>query len=418
MSETKEQVVELDAAAIEAIAKQMPKTEVDLDALADKMHERAEKAAEKKEASKLAGKKEAIEGEVMDKYAKMSKEEFAVAQVKAALGGNNDELAKLNSAAIKSLQVKGIVNKATYLNAGTGSEGGYIVPNDELLSDILNVLPEYNSVAGLARVINLTVGDGIDIATLTADVTMTEVGSEGGSKDDTKPTLGTKNVNVREFAGIAIMTKKLVMLSAVDVYGLLRDSFARAIAKKREQLLLTDATSGLINTANIVTVNAGGSTTSGSTSVADITVKEVKTLPFQVPTASAAGGTYVISRLLLAELAGAEDTTGQPIMTVEPTSAGSLRGTLFGFPFVVAETLGTSDAVSTVHAAFGNWGRYAFVVRHGAIDSALFDSGVVNDGSADHNLINENKLAMRVETWENAGFPIPGAFAVLKTAAS
>lgn len=407
-----EKTIDVDQSVTDAITKSvMAGLQPQLDAMKE------EKAATKeKEVSKLADdESKAVEGEIVSKYAKMSKEAFAVAQLHAALSGNQKDLGELNKEAMKSLQEKGLINKATYLNAGTDADGAVLVPNAELLGDVLDLLPRFSPLANELRVITLTSGSSLDITTLTADVIMTEVGTEGGTKTVTKPTLGDSNVAVREFAGIALMTKKLIQQSAIDIYAVLRDSFARAIAKKREELILTDSSSGIINKAGIVETTAP----TGSTSVEDLTVSQVKAMPFAVPTSSAAGGIYVFSRLLLAELANKEDTTGQPIVTVDPSSAGSLTGTFNGYRFAVAETLGTSDAVSTVHAVFGNFSQYGVILRQGAIDSAVFDSGTVVDGGAtSHNLIQENKLAMRVETWENVGYALPGAFNVLETAAS
>lgn len=409
------QNVELDEAAIAAIAKAVSKdTDAKFEAFETKLADAAK--VQEKEASKLAGDKKAVEGEVVDKYAEMSKEAFAVAQLNAALQGNKKELGALNAHAMKSLKEAGYIEKATYLNAGTTADGGAFVPNADLLKDIFTTLPKYSSVANLAREITLTEGDSLDLATLTADVIMTEVGTEGGNKSVTKPTIGDGNIAVREWAGIALMTKKLVRQSAIDVYAVIRDSFARAIAKKREELLLTDATSGILNKSGVVVMTAGA----GVVTADAITMKQIKSMPFQVPTASANGGTYVFSRALLASLAGREDTTNQPIVTLNPgQQGGALSGTFNGYPFVVAETLGTSDVASTVHAVFGNWGEYAIVLKQGAVDSQVFDSGVVVDGgSVEHNLIQQNKLALRVETWENVGYPLPGAFVRLRTAAA
>lgn len=414
MSDTTEQVVDVTPEVAAEIAKHIQAPEIDYDKIAEKLAEKTQNI--EKEDSKLKTDKETIEGEIVGKYDKMSKEAFAVAQLNAALQGNNKELGELNSHAIKSLKEAGLVEKATYLNAGTSADGGVLVPNADLLKDIFSTLSSFSSVANLPRVINLTEGDSLDVATLTADVIMTEVGTEGGSKAVTKPTLGDGNIAVREFAGIALMTKKLVRQSAIDVYAVIRDSFARAIAKKREELILTDATSGIVNKAGVVTTTAAA----GSTTVSSLTVKQIKAMPFSVPVASANGGTYVFSRLLLGSLAGREDTTGQPIVTLNSgQQGGALSGTFNGYPFVVAETLGTADAASTVHAVFGNWSQYSILLRQGAVDSAVFDSGTVVDGGAvSHNLIQENKLAMRTEIWENVGYPLPAAFNVLRTAAA
>lgn len=415
MDPNTETVVDLDEKTAEAIAKHVT---VDEDSIATKVAEKlAANKPKDKEVNKLAGSgTKAVEGEVLGKFAKESKEEFAVKQLLAALNGNADELAERNDHALKTLRAKGLINKATYLNAGTDADGGYIVPNDELLTDVLNTLSTYSELANEARVINLTNGDGLDLSTLTADVVMTEVGSEGGSKTVTKPTLGGANVNVREFAGIALMTKKLVRQAVIDVYGVLRDSFARAIAKKREELLLTDSSSGVVTKSGVVVKTLA----STKVAVADFTWSDIKGLPFLVPVEAAKGGIYVFSRLLAAELDGMQDTQGRDLDLLKWDAGSNMTGTTKnGYRFIVAETLGATDAVSTVHAIFGNFKQYAFIVRQGAIDSAVFDSGTVTDGSSvEHNLIQENKLAMRVETWENVGYPLPGAFVRARTAAS
>lgn len=406
-----DQTIEIDASVTEAITKSV------LEGLQPQIEEmkKSVEVTKDKEVSKLKTDKKAEEGEVVGKFDAVTKEAFAVRQLNAALSGNNKELQELNDHALKTLREKGLINKATYLNAGTDADGAVLVPNADLLTDVLNLLPTYSPLANELRVITLTNGSSIDVSTLTADVIMTEVGTEGGTKAVTKPTLGDANVAVREFAGIALMTKKLVQQSAVDVYAVLRDSFARAIAKKREELILTDSTSGIINKSGVVVVTSA----TGNNTVAELTLAEIMAMPFSVPTSSAAGGMYVFSRLLLAQLSTKFDTTGQPIVTVDTGSAGALTGTFNGYRFVVSEVLGTSDSASTVHAVFGNFARYGVIVRQGAVDTAVFDSGtVVDGGSVTHNLIQENKLAMRTEIWENVGYPLPSAFVRLRTAAS
>jgi HK97 family phage major capsid protein len=421
MSDTNVKEVEIDEQTAEAIAKHVKAPEIDYDKIAEKIAEKSKPAD--KEVNKLAddgdndGEQDGqpVEGEVVDKYAKMSKEAFVVAQINAAMQKDSSTLAKLNAHAMKTLQDKQLVNKDTYMNAGTAADGAVLIPSAELMTDVLNLLSDYSPLAGLARVVTLSSGNTINIDALTADVTMTEVGSEGGSKTVTKPTLAQSSVTLREFAGIAILTKKLINQAAFDVYSIVRDSFARAIAKKREQLLITDATTGLVNVSGTVAYNMA----TGNTLVDTITVKKLKAMPFQVSTASASRGIYVFSRLLAGSLATREDSTGQPIVTTNSQNGGTLTGTFNGYPYVVAETLGTTDAASTVHALFGNFQDYAVVVRQGQIDTSVFDSGVVVDGgSVSHNLIQENKVAVRAEVWENVGYPLPGAFVKLATSAT
>lgn len=416
MSE-KTEVIEVGTEVTEAVAKEVSK---DIDAkfeeLTKQLEERIAEVSKKEEEIVDKGARGAAEAEVVEGLDALTKEEFVKRQFTALVKGQTETLKEMNEHAAKSLLDAGVINKATYMNVGTDADGGYLVPNADLLSEVMEVLPEYSALAGELRVITLNEGSSLDIATLTADVVMTEVGSEGGSKADTKTTVGTKNVAVREWAGIAIVTKKLLNQSAVDIWDMLRSSFARAIAKKREELALTDSTVGITNDAGVVEYQLAAT----NTSYTDVTWSDMKKLPYQVPTDSANGGIYVVSRLLLGHLDSLSDTTGQDIVTVDGTNgAGQLTGRFKnGFRFVVAETLGTADAVDTPFAVFGNFSRYGVVLRQGQVDMSIFDSGVVNDGTTDHNLINENKMAMRVETWENVGYPLPGAFVMLTTAAA
>lgn len=415
---------ELDEAALKSIASLVTVDTAEIAKELDRIQKEAQAeldAKTDKELSKLQTKeaKEAQDAIDAKDFSKMSKEQFAVTQLSAALNGNKSVLAEMNVIAMKSLEDAQLIEKATYMNAGTAADGGVLVPNAELYNDILSLLPTYSPLAGLANVVTLTDGSSIDVDALITDVTMTEVGTEGGSKAVTKPALQKTNVAVREWAGIALLTKKLLKQSAIDVYALLRNSFARAIAKTRENMLIVDGSNGLSTLSGVTVLNAGGSTTSGKINVSLIPIADVKRMPFRVPTASGNGGTYVFSRLLLEALVTREDTTGQPILTLNSTNGGTLSGTFNNYPFVVSELLGTTDAVSTVHAIFGNFSEFAFVVRQGGIDTEIFNSGSVTDGSAVvHNLIQENKIAFRVEAWENAGFPLPSAFVRLRTSAS
>lgn len=371
----------------------------------------------------------AVEEKVVDKGArggadanediaveKMGKEQFAAEQLKYLVQGNRTKLAELNNVAYKSQFEAGIINKATYQNATTNADGGFLVPNAELYNDVMDVLPEYSVLAGELLTITLQAGDSLDVSTLVGDAVVTEVGSEGGTKDDTKLTFGQKTITVREFAGIVGFTKQWVRQSSFDVYAIIRNSIARAIAKKREQLILTDSTSGIVVTSGVVERQLAAT----KTSYEDVTWADIKAMPYLVPTSSANGGMYVISRLLLGHLDSLEDTTGQPIVTVDGTAnGGALTGRFKnGYRFVVAETLGAADAADTAFAVFGNFSKYGVLLRQGAVENDIFDTGSYNDGAANHNLLSQNKMAWRTAFYENVGFPIPSAFVMLTTAAS
>lgn len=335
---------------------------------------------------------------------KMDKVELTAKQFSAWVRGDRAELTALNEKALATFDAK---SKATYMNTGVTADGGAIVPSNELLTDVFTTLSNYSTVANDLRVITLTEGNGIDVATLVTDVIVAEVTTEGGNKPVTKPTLGDGEISLREFAGIAIITKKLVRQAAVNVYDLLRESFARAIANQRAVMALTDATSGIANKAGVVEVP----TAAGQTTVEEVTYDTIRKMPYSLPVAAVPGSKYYFSRELVEVLDGLKDADGRDLDLIRLDGDGLSGSLKNGFRFAVEEVLGKSGAP---HAVFGNMGRYGILLRQGTLESETFDTGTVVDGSSvSHNLLQQNKLAHRVAFYENVGYPLPGAFAKL-----
>lgn len=355
----------------------------------------AEKEVKMTEAEKKSIVTAQAEQEVATKS--FDKVDHAAKQFAAYLAKDAKKLKELNEEALKTYTG----TKATYLNTGVTADGGAIVPSAQLLEDVYTTLDTYSTVASDIRVVTLESGDSLDIASLVDDVVVTEVATEGGDKDVTKPDFGESDISLREFAGIAILTKKLVRQAAVNVYDILRNSFARAIARKRAELILTDATSGIVNNAGATTIN---------TAAAIPTYAELTSAAWEVPVAAVAGSKFYLSREAIGAIAQEVDAAGNSYVTLDGEAglSGRFRN---GFRFSVEESLGGTNP----HAVFGNFARFGILLRQGAVESETFDTGIVVDGSGvEHNLLQQNKLAHRVAFYENAGFPVPAAFAVFE----
>lgn len=347
------------------------------------------------------------EVEVIAATKKLDKYDFAAKQFVAYVNGDAKALKELNQEALASYADQS-GTKATYLNTGVVADGGAIVPDARLLADVYTVLEEYSTVANDLRVITLTEGNSLNIASLIQDVIVREVNTEGGKKLVTKPVFAEDDLALREFAGIAIITKKLVRQAAVNVFDILRDSFARAIANKRAELALTDTQSGIIN-----------QTGTGVIQVAAVngiaTYAEIRKAPYEIPAGAVRGAKYYMSRAQVAALDGEINPSTGLSTDVVRLDGDGLSGTLAnGFRFAVEEELGVGGVP---HVVFGSMSRYGILLRQGTVESETFNSGVVNDGSngsngTDHNLIQDNKLAHRVAFYENVGYPLPQAFAV------
>lgn len=335
---------------------------------------------------------------------KMDKYDFTAKQFAAWVSKDYTTLSELNKIALESH--KGVSSKAPvgYHNTGAVADGGAIVPNAELLADIYSTLGEFSSVANDLRVITITSGDSLDVATLVADVVVSEVNTEGGDKSVQKLTFGDDEISVREFAGVAVITKKLVRQAAVSVFETLRQSFARAIANRRAVLALTDATSGILNQVGVNEVEAGVA------GIANYTWTDFKKLTHQVPVAARQGAKYYLSREALEQLDTVKDLEGRDLDVIELDESGTSGRLSNGFQFALEEELGQDG---NAHVVFGNMSRYGILLRQATVEAETFDQGTVVDDSTTHNLIQQNKLAHRVAFYENVGFPVPGAFAVL-----
>lgn len=349
--------------------------------------------------------KDAPTQEVVDspKEKELDKYDFVAKQFTAWVNGDTKTLEELNQKALDSYKTK----DTGYQRVGAIADGGAIVPNNQLLTDVFTLVNQYSQVAADLRVVTLTDGSGIDYASLLADVVMTEVGTEGGNKAVTKLTLAKGNVSVREFAGIAVITKKLVRQAAVNIYDLLSQSFARAIARKRADLALTDSTSGIAVQTGVVSI--------GAAAIGLPTWAEIRQAPYKIPTSAVAGAKYYMSREEVAYLDNMVDSLGRSLDIVNLSGDG-LTGTLAnGFPFAVEEALSEAGAPSVV---FGAMGRFGFILRQEGIENETFDTGSVVDGSTTHNLLQQNKLAQRVALYENVAYPLPGAFVLYTAKAS
>lgn len=362
-----------------------------------------EKTAAKKEieaAKARASEKEAAKSviEAADNNATMDKVELTSKQFVAFVNKDTQKLAELNKAAIETYKTAASTG---FLNTQSTADGGAIVPSAELLTDVYTNLGVYSQVANDLNVITLEKGDSLDVATLVTDVIMTEVGTEGGQKKVTKTVLGDGDVSLREFAGVAVITKKLVRQAAVNVYNIVRDSFARAIASKRAEMALTDTASGIINKTGVAKVTAASATA--------VTWNDIKKLPYAIPAAAVQGGKYYISRAVLEALDTAQDSTGRDLNIVTLDGNGLSGRFSNGFAFAVEDKLTGASS----EAVFGAMGRFGILLRQANVEDETFDTGTVVDGDVTHNLLQENKLAERVAFYENVGYPLPGSFAKL-----
>ena len=335
--------------------------------------------------------------------ADMDAQDRTRAHLKALRDGDKEAVKAYNQYAIETNV------KAGYMNVTTTADGGGFVPDADMLNEVFSLEANYGIAARLCRTVNVS-SDSVKAAALSATVEFTEVTTETGTKATTKPTFTYPTVDLREFAGIVVMTDQLLEDAAFDVRGFVAEELARAAAKKEDELLLTDADTGLLNIAGTNVVRIGAA-------LADLDGDDIVDAQTGVPSASAEGGSWIVGRGAIGALRKLKDTAGQYLWG--GGIAGGEGTTLGGSSVYVSEVMPTATTGLDVgYAVFGNFGRYAVLIRKAGLKLTFHDSGTVNVGGTDYNLIQQDMTAMRAVIRRNVFIPLPGAFSVLKSNAA
>ena len=318
-----EKEFELDEAAVKAIAEQV---NVDTDAIADKVAEKMAAAAAAqadKPENKAVGAQDANDGVAVKD---MTAEERTRAHLKALRNGDRSLVKEFNQHSVETLV------KAGYMNVTTEADGGGFVPDADLLNEVFSLEANYGVAARLCRTVDVS-SDSIKTAALTSNVAFTEVTTETGTKATTKQSFSYPTVDLREFAGIVVMTDQLLEDSAFDVRGFVSEELARAAAKKEDELLLTDSTTGLLNIAGTVITRVG-------VALANMSADNFIDAEYSIPTASQEGGSWILGRVVVPALAKLKGTDGQYIW--RSGANADVPGTINGKAYYVSEVMPTA----------------------------------------------------------------------------
>src|SRR3990172_6949138 len=241
-----------------------------------------------------------------------------------------------------------------------------------------------------------------------ADVSIYET-AEAGVKTGTKVTYLPFELTFKKFAAIAPVTDELLEDSAVAIWADLTSRFARAYAKKEDELVFTVAATGIINLGGVAPIAIIGD------SIEDITFDEVNRAIYSVPTPSMQNGRFYFHRTILGVLQRIKDTQERYILTPGPD--GPVSGTLWGVPYELTEVLTSldNDAAGTPFIVFGDL-KNTILGDRTRMTAKIFDTGsVVDADEEDLNLLTQDAQAMRVVKRFNALTVFEEAYAVIST---
>ncbi len=181
---------------------------------------------------------------------------------------------------------------------------------------------------------------------------------------------------------------------------------------------------GITLDTGCTTYNLGGSTTSGETTFASMTINDCADIIAQLEESLLDGAAFYFERTVWAKLRMQKDTVGNLIFSqanaaeiLQYSKGGGpkLAGMILGFPVYTCRHLpaNSATAVSTIFGVFGNFKSFAYGER-GGMTVNQFESG--SFGGKEVALANQRALVLRDRhALVNA---LPASFVNIKTSAS
>jgi HK97 family phage major capsid protein len=313
---------------------------------------------------------------------------------------------------------------------GTGSAGGYLVP-EEFFADVIFLLNEY----GFARKYCATVGmktNVLNVSTLAGKPSVAWT-DENTTIASSKATFGRLTLTAKKLAAIYPISNELLDDANIDIYNTIVRIFTNVFAQEEDTQVFRGSGSpftGILNTGGVITTYLGGSSTSGKTKYTDITFDDLIAAVQSVSPAHQRGASLFLEQNTLTDLLKRKDgnqrylweltSAVQPIVAnTQGLTAANLS--FRGFPIVVIPngiliaSYDGADHVSTPFAVFGNLKTAGcWLGQHGGMDVRVSFDATAEGVNAFTNDLQMLRMTERIAF----GVGQPGYIGVLSTSAS
>ena len=304
--------------------------------------------------------------------------------------------------------IKGLLNgttKGAVAGMMDETDTSELIPPAEFSAEVQRLETQYGVALRDANV-RRTVRTSVLINKKATDVVVYETG-EGVAKTATEMDFTQVEITLKKYAGIVPLSDELVEDSAVDLFSELTNSFARAFAKVADELVFTNATSGLLKYSGvneIVLTAADG--------LHDVTFDDLNDMIYAIPADAMPGAKFYMHRSVLSAIQKIKDKDDLYIWTPGPN--GVLNGTIWGYPYELVEVMPAATAgimaESTAFLLFGNL-KYTTLLERTGIQLFIMKEGTVGEV----NLGEQDATALRAVKRFNAKPVFANAFSRLKT---
>lgn len=327
------------------------------------------------------------EVEVESKFASESKE---MRFLKAARALATGDLVTLQAYKEDAMAVRA---KAGYGNETTDADGAVLVPYPDFDTTVHENLPKYGVAAQFATT-RTVVGNQVKQIGLTSELSFVST-AEAGVKSGGKLALNSAVKSLTKYALIVTATDEMTEDSAIDFWGLVTREMARALAKLQDQIVFTNATSGIAHTSGVITepvsgagttitwddlLNAEGKTEDGIDTSGYRWFMRKETWNRLITTKGSANDHYLAGSLNIGYVPN-------PNMPATP----------WGTPVTFTRVLNKSTDVPNpgAEAVYGDLSYYTLYTKRGMQVTALREATVKDSTGTDFNLATQDGTALR-----------------------
>lgn len=267
---------------------------------------------------------------------------------------HNDKAKRYNDAFEQMLRMP-IMNLKSeiraVLNTGTGSEGGYLVP-EAYLTTIIDKLLNMSVVRKVSNVIRTTSTTNIPLGGNRPS--FTEI-AENGQYGDTDASFGQVVLNAYKLGGIIKTSDELLRDSFVNVQAYLSKLIAEALDDIQETRFTT-GTGTTMGTGFLV----GGTLGKTTASATAVTLDEMVDLKYSLKAPYRAKANFMMNSSTESVLRKLKDTTGQYLW--QPSLQVGAPNLFDGHPILINEKM-PSIATGNKFAAFGDFNYFTIADR-------------------------------------------------------
>jgi len=249
------------------------------------------------------------------------------------------------------------------LSAGVAAQGGYTIPQEEFIAELIKTMDNQTIIRGLARKFQVAQAQSLGAPTLAADPADPDWTSElaVGSEDSTMA-VGRREMHPWPIAKYIKVSDKLLRASPLGMEGIVRDRLAYKVAVAHSTAFNTG--DGINKPLGLFTADANGISTARNVDVSTsnaIDPDKLITARYTLRAGYYPNARWLLHRTVLAKIRSLKLGSGLTYVW-QPGLAQGAPNTLLDFPYSVDEYSPAYAAGSGVNLALlGNFDYYWIV---------------------------------------------------------